>query len=268
MSHRSYDLALAVTLADLAVVLTLAAPVPGPVRTCIALPLVLLLPGYTLTEAIFAPGEMEGVGRLLFSVGLSLASAALTGLALNLTPWGLRAGAWAVALYLIVLGAGVVAQKRRLRQPIVRGEARRLAGIRQMLLLGPALLLAMGAIAVAAFGALRVRPPDFTELWILPAAQGEENRVRIGIHSRESAATSFRLQVIVAGEVVQDQVDITLSPNQQVEAIVHLPAPQADVEAVEAKLFRREDPDRAYRRVVWWRMSAPVPGSTGRSIGS
>jgi hypothetical protein len=52
--------------------------------------LILFIPGYALTEALYPKGELDGLLRLGLSVGLSLALVPLTGLLLNYTPFGIR----------------------------------------------------------------------------------------------------------------------------------------------------------------------------------
>jgi Protein of unknown function (DUF1616) len=53
--------------------------------------LVLFLPGYALVELLYAKrNELEDLVRVALSIGLTLALAALIGLALNYTPFGIR----------------------------------------------------------------------------------------------------------------------------------------------------------------------------------
>src|SRR5437867_4006260 len=65
-------------------------------RLALAIPLVLALPGYALLSAVFSgsPG-LSAPERVLFTLGASAAIAVIGGLALNSTPWGLRADSWA-----------------------------------------------------------------------------------------------------------------------------------------------------------------------------
>lgn len=107
MTSRTGDLVgvLAWTLAAVLAVLGFGLG-PGPIRTALALPLVVLFPGYALLAALF-PGttaeervRREGDGdaratlspleRLAFSVVLSLALVPMVGFVLNFTPFGIR----------------------------------------------------------------------------------------------------------------------------------------------------------------------------------
>src|SRR5207249_3376625 len=64
----------------------------------LALPLVFVLPGYTLTEILFHKRSLDISHRLVLSLGLSLAIDILGGFMLNLLPGGLQAISWAVLL--------------------------------------------------------------------------------------------------------------------------------------------------------------------------
>ena len=77
MRNRSLDLALVVLLTCIALLL----PLRPPVSTPFALLLVLYLPGYALTSAVFAYRTLDRPERTLFSMGLSLAITAISGLA-------------------------------------------------------------------------------------------------------------------------------------------------------------------------------------------
>src|SRR3989442_14452354 len=79
----------------------------------LALPLVLLLPGYTLTEALFPKRPFGAAQRLTLSLGLSLAITILSGFVLNLLPQGLGPLSWAGFLGLLIGSFSLVAVYRR-----------------------------------------------------------------------------------------------------------------------------------------------------------
>jgi len=84
----------------------------------LALLLVLFVPGYLATAALFpADGEIDWIRRTGLSVGLSLAIVALIGLVLNATPWGLGVRAAAASLGTAVAALGVLAYWTRTRLP-------------------------------------------------------------------------------------------------------------------------------------------------------
>lgn len=87
---------------------------PSPLRTVLALPLVLLFPGYALLAALYpgtavdervrrdgtrdAKATLTQLERLVFSVVLSLAIVPMIGFVLNFTPFGIRLGPMMVAV--------------------------------------------------------------------------------------------------------------------------------------------------------------------------
>lgn len=114
------DLTLVAALTAVASAFVLVWPLADlPLRAPIGLALVLFLPGYALVAALF-PGR-DGPGlplRAALSVGLSLVTALLIGLVLNLSPWGLRLGAIVASLLVSTTAFVAVAYLRRARLPV------------------------------------------------------------------------------------------------------------------------------------------------------
>jgi uncharacterized membrane protein len=226
-------------------------------RVILALPLVLVLPGYALAAAIFPKQRLGAPERLLFSVGLSLAVAVLGGLVLNMTPWGLFSGSWAVLLGAITLGASIVALVRW-REPLLVAVGQSRTGLRAY----EVLLISLAAL-VAVAGLRLVRTPvspqgfqGYTVLSILPADENARDAVRLGVSSNEFAATSYRLQVKLNDTILREWPAIALAPGEQWETTVVLPTAQAQDERVEALLYRSDAPDMVYRRGLLWRGQA------------
>lgn len=260
MEYRSIDrdILMVTALTIIAVALAFILPadwVPGRILT---LPLVLILPGYALTSALFPRRGFGIPERLLFSLALSLVITVLGGLLLNLTPWGLRAGPWAVLLGGITLGAFAVAHLRRRGQSASTSGWLRTVNIgftfRQGLLLGLAALIVCGAVAVSIIGAERQPYPGFSQLWMLPAGGANpKNAVQLGVSNRESTTMQYRLAVNVDGKVVKEWASINLNPNEKWEATLLLPQTGGVGTAkVEADLYRTDAPTKIYRHVVLW----------------
>lgn len=248
MNRKALDLVAVASIAALAMTLTLHAPLAGAARIFFALPLVLALPGYAIVAAAF-PGGAPGLAeRAALSLGLSLAVAALGGLALHQAPAGLRAGPWAVLLGNITLVASLVALVRRARHP---GPARPALSLSwgQALAFGLAGLLVCSALVVARDGALRRDATRFTQLWALPAGAAGDERVRLGVANMEGVTVRYRLELESGGGVVSSWPAIVLGPDQRWEEVVALP-PSSGTRAVEAVLYRMDDPGTPYRRVV------------------
>ena len=254
VARSSSNLVLLMVFTALGIVVILLGVSNMAVRVIFSVPLVLILPGYTLMVASFPKNGLGVAERLLFSLGLSLAIAVLGGLALNRMPWGLRADSWVVLLGSVTLGAGLVALLRHREYPAVdAGQLSAGLYVHRALLFGLAALVAAGAIAVARTGALQQPRPAFTQLWILPADETDQGAVRIGVRSMEPSAKLYRLQVEVSGRVVREWPLIGLEPGERWETTVLLPTERPETGTVEAVLFLPDLPLVAYRRVVLWR---------------
>jgi len=256
MNRKALDLVICSALAAVAMTLTLLAPEIGQARAIVALALVLLVPGYAIVAAAFPSGRLGAAERLVFSLGASLAAAALCGLLLHWTALGLRPAAWAVALGNITLVASLVALARRWRRP--GGEiARRAAGLTlvQGGMLGLAALLAAGALLIARDGAMQQRATGLTQLWVLPDRAASQESVRLGVSNREPGQIAYRLLVTASGTIIGSWPRITLGPDEQWEATIALPTAQPTSATVEAVLYRLDAPETAYRRVLFRRDS-------------
>jgi hypothetical protein len=256
MNRKAFDLVICSALAAVAITLALLAPEIGPARALVALPLVLFAPGYALVAAAFPSGRLGVVERLLFSLGASLAVAALAGLLLHWTALGLRPAAWAVALGNITLVASLIALVRRWQQPagdtVPRSTGMTLA---QSGLLGLAALLVASAVVIARDGAIQQRATGFTQLWVLPDSAARTDSVRLGVSNREPGQIGYRLLVTASGTIIGSWPRITLGPDEQWEATVALPTAQPAAATVEAVLYRLDAPETIYRRVLFHRDS-------------
>jgi uncharacterized membrane protein len=291
LGGRSLDLFVVAGLSALAVAVTIVGEVTAadlaPVRAALAVPLVLLFPGYALTAASFPGGSGPRLGtaeRAVLTLGLSLAAAAAGGLVLAQTPWRLRAGPWAVLLGGIVLAASAVALARRSNVPgagpdtgdngpktndesaphrPVRPSPAVLRPTLQALVLALAGLVAVGALVIAARGAVaQQRAATFTQLWLVPARGAQHapgagpNDVRLGLRSLEARTTTYRLELLVGGVTMREWPAIELDPGEDWAATLPLPpvaagAGEADrTGAVEAVVYRAEAPGTPYRRVT------------------
>jgi uncharacterized membrane protein len=89
-----------------------------PMRIIIGLLLVLFLPGYSLIAALFPrKDDLDGIERIAFSFGLSIAVVPLLGLALNYTPFGIRLVPILSVLSIFTVLLAVVAYVRRCGLP-------------------------------------------------------------------------------------------------------------------------------------------------------
>jgi uncharacterized membrane protein len=88
---------------------------PPLLRVAFGLPTVLFLPGYALVSSFFPAKEaLDGIGRVALGFGLSLAAVAPIGLVLDRSPWGLTRPSTALATFIVIAVASLVAALRRM----------------------------------------------------------------------------------------------------------------------------------------------------------
>jgi uncharacterized membrane protein len=260
--RKSWDLALASALALAAMALTLLGA-SGPLRLFLGLPLVLVLPGYALTAALFPRRAFDASERLLFSLGISIAVTILGGFLLNLSPWGLQADSWSVLLAYLTFGGCLAAFARRRFAPAEMegvGEQAHAAknhapghmtirlSIGQALLFGLAAALIVGAVVVSRDAAAQRPAADVIQLWILP---GEPGEVRVGVNNLVAVEATFRLQVLRDGHIIREWPALALTAGQKWAETVPVQA-EAGRGPLEARLYRLEEPSVVYRRVTLW----------------
>lgn len=254
MRRHSNELIAVMLIAGLSAVLTFFIPANSIVRLLCALPLVFFLPGYAITAALLAPRSLGGVEQLLFSLGVSVAVTALSGLILNLTPWGLQTSTWAITLAVIVLVAGAIAWLRSGSDAApVPAERHSKLHFRDGIFVGLAVLVTGTAFGLTRLPAAPNGVAGYTSLWMVPASKGSSNDFRLGIQSSEFTETHYRLQVSVNGQVVQELPELSLQPGQAWETEFSLQSNQIGSGPVVADLYKLDDPGTIYRHVKIWR---------------
>lgn len=198
----------------------LAALLPAPVwlRALLLTPFVLVMPGYALAANFFAPNTVGASERAVYVIALSIATAAVGGLLIQLL-FGLDREAWAVVLFLITIGAtGRVLLTRPLPAP---------RPWRVPWTLAPACLAFVLAAVIA--GAAIVSASDglqdaqakihFTDFWLLPGEGAASDSVRVGVRSHEGGTTAYTLHLYRSRAQVSTRV-LTLQPGDQWERIL------------------------------------------------
>jgi uncharacterized membrane protein len=202
-------LALAIGLVALAVVVELPASSANVVRVAIAIGAVLFVPGYMSLAALYPhPEEVMPHERAALAFGFSLAVVSLVGLALNFSPWGIRAIPFMSALGLWdATACGVTILRRRGRARISGTvSAPAAARLRATRLVLPAACLAAAALGAAAVVALLGTPrqEQFTEFYLQspagsfplpgPMLVNGAVSVRLTVANREGSAQRYRIE--------------------------------------------------------------------------
>src|SRR5258708_5801993 len=173
MRVKNLDLIGAIFIAAINVGWTQLSNRPSALGIILALPLTLVLPGYTLIQTLFrrhltAPSSKlilqpsfkieQPVGaadHIILSLGLSIAIDVLVGFALNVSPIGLQALSWTLSLGLLTTLFALLAVYRRRKDGVVLAKATRpRVTIYNCLLFGLAIIVAVAAIWFSV-----IRPP-------------------------------------------------------------------------------------------------------------
>ncbi len=261
MPRRFYAL---ITLLPISLgIMVLALISGGSIEQVLVLPLVVALPGFAVMAALFPHTDLPVAEQVLLSLGLSLVVLVLSGLLLNLTPWGLQTASWVIAVGSITLGAAGLALALA-RQGQGQGQGQGRPGkpwsvitsfnpglnSRQIILFSLAGLVVLLALLVARNGALQKPTPGFTQLWLLPGAKvAGQTTLRLGFSNQEGAEVTYKLQIKSGADLLQEWPALTLKPLEQWETNVTLPPGLAAGGKVEALLYKASAPDIVYRQV-------------------
>jgi Protein of unknown function (DUF1616) len=157
---------------------------------------VLFVPGYALSAALFLPGEIGRELRGVLSVAFSVGVSALGGLTAELVV-GLDRPVWAVLLASATVLAAAVAFRGRAGSVSEGWRPRpRLPRVGPVAPLAVLLAIAIAgwAIASATEGAHRqASRSHFTSLWLVPGGSGAEPAATVGVQNQEGRRVTYRL---------------------------------------------------------------------------
>ena len=195
----------------------------SPFRIIYALPLIIFIPGYTLTAALFPNNiDIDGIERFALSIGLSIILIPCIGLVLNFTVWAIRLIPIIISLIIFTIVMVQIAQYRRFLEPeesrfhvdfsefiIVKKEG---STSFQGTVLTRALntiifLVLIGAICVTVYViAIPKTEEEFTDFYILgengkaadyptDLISGSPSQVIIGIHNHEYKTVTYIVEI-------------------------------------------------------------------------
>lgn len=227
----------------------------GLVRVLFAIGLVTILPGYALTTAIFINYPLGFIEKIAFSFGFSLGLTSLGGIVLHFTPWGMQPVLWVALLGGVALLASFVALLRMaLGTEVDVSVVQMPFRLSDVILLGLAGLIIVGAYVVAREGALHRPVAPYTQLWLLWEDE-EAQVVQVGFHNWEQKEVMYQLELRHShGRVVQFP-PITLPPNTTWQLTHPLPPPVVAQDFIQAALYRLDQPDQIYREAYLRRIS-------------
>ena len=234
----------------------------------LAVPLIFVLPGYSLTQVVFPrrladPSNsiflqpnlkiehpISAVDHITLSLGLSMAIDVLMGFILNVFPIGLQGLSWTISLGLVTtvftLLATYLRRKDRVKVEKISGPR---ITIRECIQFGLAILVAIASVLLSV-----IRPSateaSFTQFSMQPTNQTNNScAVRIGVKSFEATTVTYRITVAVNDVQVNTWPTVILVPQHEWDQLVALPATSINSLYVEAKLYKLDQPEAVYREV-------------------
>lgn len=221
------------------------------VRAILAVPLILILPGFAFSLALFPKKSPGAAEQILLIGGLSILLAGFVGIVLDRTRFGLQSSSWAAALCTITLIACLIAGVRRRRLDLESSSPPRL----KLTWSQGAILCLAGLLIIMAVRQARTPTSQLTEfqgytiLWMLPAGNDNPNTVRLGLASDEFEKTRYDLRLTVDNKTVHGWEGIQLAPGEKWETTYNLPGEFLESTRVEAFLYKLDGPHSIYRRV-------------------
>ncbi|GAC1361926.1 MAG: hypothetical protein NVS2B12_04460 [Ktedonobacteraceae bacterium] len=270
MRKRSLDLLAATCIGAINVVWSLLPNHISFVGLILALPLIFLLPGYTLTEALlpaqakftFLPADKQltGSSRFTFSIGLSIIVDILGGFVLNLLPSGLHAIPWAIFLALVTMLFASIALYQRIqlkRQHQGQDLPKRirtshpLPSLWEGALLCFSILLVLAALLYSVNSAQNQPYPGFTQFWVSnPTAHDTSCTVHLGVKSFEFDPLKYNIIMTTNDEPFKTWSGISLGYQQTWDQAIVLPTSNTTTSIkVKAQLYREDQPKNVYRQI-------------------
>ncbi|MEZ4727321.1 MAG: DUF1616 domain-containing protein [Caldilineaceae bacterium] len=221
------------------------------VQVLLGLVLVFILPGYALTETLFTHQQLSSAERIFLATSASLAIATLGTLFLYQMGWTLQMNSWLGLFIAISLmgGAGAWVLRRQGNNtalpPVRLGFS-----VMHIGLLALAVALTSVAFTTARSAAPAERFQGYTLLWLTPQDASTPDRFQLGVTSKELDTTQYKVQIKADDQLAQEWPLVELAPNQAWLASIEMPAEQRAQHTVEATLYRLDQPETPYRRVV------------------
>lgn len=258
---------------------------PGAVflRTVIGIPVLLFVPGYVLVSALF-PGkdDLEGLERLVLSLGLSIVIVPVFGFALNFSPWGITLGPIMATLSLYIMFMCIITIIRRHKLP--RGAAfsinigfalnslkadiaSRRTGLDRALTM---LLLFSIILATVTLAYALVTPREgeqYTEFYILgingtaadypgELSAGESGSVIVGVKNHEGEPENYKLEMRLDNRSLPlsdeyENIDLE-DDGRWEERITFTPGDAGENRKLQFLLYREDDLTVPYRELHLW----------------
>lgn len=242
-------------------------------RVVLGLPLILFLPGYTLTAAVFPrKSSLSAAVRVALSFGLSIVLVPLMGYLLNYTPWGIQALPFLILLIIFMAVTSAVAWGRRWALP--EEEIPRLSltvslprwwqqGLANRVLFAILGTVILGSVLAMGYAVARPRTGErFTEFYILGTdgkvayyptklKVGEEGRVTLTIVNHEGETSNYEIRVTMDGTKKADIKAAVANDEKWGKTVSFVPDKPGDGQPVEFLLYKDRS-DEPYLELRLW----------------
>ena len=253
-------------------------------RTYLGILLVLFLPGYALTGAIFpAKKDLEGIERAVISLGLSIAIVPIMGLVLNYTIWGIQEITILTSLSVFILLMCAIAYHRRSLLPeeeafevpfkdfflrmkieIMKKPESKIDRVFAVLLV---LLIITSVVGLAHIIGNQKEREHFTEFYILGANKtadgyptdlvlGKSETVIVGIVNHEYRPVDYTMEMRLENQSLrlpEDQKQISIAHNMSwIEPVTFTPPFKGNNMKLEFLLFNETEKQTPYRNLHLW----------------
>ena len=243
-------------------------------RIIFGLPILLFYPGFTFLGALFPNNiHLDGINRIVFSFGLSLAIGPLIGLSLNYTPWGIRLLPILISLFIFILTMSIIAlyrekafsEEQKISLSIKykftslvflwRAQTKYQKFFTTLIIV---IILASISATVYILNLPKYGTP-YTEFYFtnkIPstytAIVGQNTSVSLSIINHESKTNTYRLEISINGSRVKEIDNITLANNENWEQSVNFaPISPGTNEKTEFFLYNSSGTE-IYRRLTLW----------------
>jgi len=246
---------------------------PNILHTILGILFVLFSPGYALMAVLFPrKGQMGGVERAALSFGMSIAVAALLGLILIYTPWGIRLETILCSVASFIFITSIIAHFRRNRLPREERFGSEFhvtlpgwgIGIWDKTLSIFVLVAILGTLATVGYilAVPKVGEP-ITEFYILGLEEKaadyprelvveEEGRVVVGIINNERQTVSYRVEVRVDGAPNNEVGPVILEHNEKWEELASFSVSKPGRDHLVEFLLYKQEQSEAYRTLRLW----------------
>lgn len=246
--------------------------------TIFSLILVLFVPGYSLTAALFPKKNViDGLERIVLSFGFSIAFAPLISVSLNYTPLGIRLQPIIISLTIFIVSMSIIAYIRRSKLSenerfnidyhyyfnSILQSFKKESGKDKILSITLVIFIIFAVITTAYAMVIPKEGEKFTEFYILGSngnvtnyptnlTAGQTGNVTVEVVNHEYSTVNYKIIVKLDNQTISNK-SITLSSNQRYEEpFTFVTYRYGQNRELEFLLYKLPDENNVYRSLHLW----------------